>query len=84
MNKILLRMLGYGSAFQVHLAYNIQMEEIFVIKKIKTNINESEASKLIQREINNYTNLNHQLIPRFIGILNKQNGIVIEFVNGPK
>ena len=38
---------------------------------------------MVQREINNYTNLNHPLIPMFIGILNKQNGIVIEFVNGP-
>lgn len=44
-----------------------------------------ESSKLMNRELNNYFKLNHQLLPKFNGTITKQNNadyLIIEYING--
>ena len=52
------------------------------IKKPRMSYNKQEYQKLIDREINNYSKLNHPLLPKFIGTTKIENFLVIEFIKG--
>ena len=58
-----LRNIGIGSTFSVHLAYHIEKQELLAIKKP---YNQIDGPKSFQRETENYTKINHALIPKFL------------------
>ena len=60
--------------------YHIEYEELFVIKK--PNYSDHEVNKLKKREISNYLNMNHPLIPKFIGKTKYNGYLIIEYING--
>ena len=77
---IILRKIGLGTFFITELVYNIEKEELFIIKKpLKL---DPEIDKLMKRELNNYSIINHMFLPKFYGTINKKNYLVIEFING--
>lgn len=51
-----------GSTFNVSLIYLIENEELLAIKK--PHETDENTQKLVQREIRNYTNINHRLSPK--------------------
>ncbi|KAK8898261.1 hypothetical protein M9Y10_000539 [Tritrichomonas musculus] len=75
-----LRQIGIGSSFKVDLVYLIEKQEIIAIKKKNGFSNEHE--KLVFREIENYKQINHPLLPNFYGIVKKGNYTLFEFING--
>ncbi|KAK8887072.1 hypothetical protein M9Y10_038108 [Tritrichomonas musculus] len=77
---IILRTLGIGSIFKVELIYHIEKEELFALKV--PHIIDDETNKLLEREIANYSQINHSLLPRFYGMTKKGKYPIIEFING--
>ncbi|KAK8887861.1 hypothetical protein M9Y10_038920 [Tritrichomonas musculus] len=79
-NCIVLRNIGFGSLFAVELIYSIDYECFYAVKK--KNCIDEEVEKLEKRERENYSKLNHPLIPKFYGTTCKENHLVIEYING--
>lgn len=79
---ISLRLIGIGSIFAVDLVYHISTENIFALKK--PNIITNETTKLINREKDNYKNINHPLFPKFICsfVDDEKDNLIIEYING--
>lgn len=75
-----LRLLGIGSIFKTYLIYLIPHKKLCVIKK--PNIITTETEKLMKREYNNYLKLKCQFLPKFYGIVQNTNYLIIEFING--
>ena len=69
-----------GSVFALYLIYHIKKEELLVIKK--PHYCDFESPKLMQRELNNYLQIKHPLIPKFYGKIKNKDFIVIEYING--
>ena len=63
----------------IQLYYYIEEEVLVVIKK-----SNQRDNKLIEREINNYRNMNHPFVPRFYGTIQdgSNKSLVIEYING--
>ena len=74
-----LRFIENGSLFSIYLVYLIENEEIVIIKRPLLN---SETSKLVKREIRNYTIMNHPNIPKFYGTTKNNECILIEYIYG--
>lgn len=70
-----------GTFFQTRLIYMIESEKILVIKEEYLD-NKSEIVKLFNREKNNYQKFNHPLLPKYYGANDKENSIIIEYING--
>ena len=70
---------GMTVTSSIDLYYHNENGKLFVIKKIF-----KDNEKLGNREINNYANIYHPLMPKYYGIMigNGLNYIVIEFING--
>ena len=77
---IILRTINEGSVFLIDLIYHIEKERLLAIKKPK--FKDIEIPKLIERETDNYRQIHHPLIPKFIGKLENKDYIVIEYING--
>lgn len=75
-----LRFIGSGSGSVVKLGYHIEREELVAIKQLS--IVDGETTKLIEREIANYSRIDHPFLPKFIGASENKELIVIEFING--
>lgn len=75
-----LREIGTGSIFIVHLIYEIERGELFALKK--PHIFSEETDKLYKREVDNYKNIKHPLIPKFYGTIKSKRYLFIEFING--
>ena len=73
-----LRIIGFGAVFKAILLYNFEKEELFCYKTANTFDN--ETPKLLKRELDNYSIINHPFLPKFYGTINKYP--VIEFING--
>ena len=67
------------SSSGIELIYHIEREELFVLKKP---IKNPESSKLIEREIDNYSVLDFPLLPKFIGTVQNKDHYIIEYING--
>ena len=65
--------IGSGSIFKVYLIFHIENEELYAIKRQK--IKDAKITKLMKREIINYSRLKHPL-------LSIDNNIIIEYING--
>lgn len=77
---IILRNIDYGSSFAVDLIYHFEKEELFALKR--PNTNDCGIKKLVEREIGNYTKLNHPFIPKYYGKVKNNNSFIFEFING--
>lgn len=75
-----LKRIASGSSAYTMLAYHIEKEELLVIKK-QFNLSD-EMKYLISREVNNYSKIHHPFIPRFIGTIESNYSIVMEYING--
>lgn len=75
-----IRTLGIGSLFIVILIYHIEKEEFFALKK--PNAKSEEFTKLIERELHNYSKIYHPFLPKFYGKVSESNYEIIEFING--
>lgn len=62
---------GSGSSFCIELIYHIERRELFGIKKPYW-FNDIEIEKLTNREIQNYKNLKHPLLPKLYGYANDE------------
>lgn len=78
-NFIELRDICNTNTSKVSLVYNIETEELMIIKKIRNN---TENCILFYREFDNYVDLGHPLFPILHGINEKEQYLVIEYVNG--
>ena len=78
-NFIELRDICNTNTSKVSLVYNIETEELMIIKKIRNN---TENCILFYREFDNYIDLGHPLFPLLYGINEKEQYLVIEYVNG--
>lgn len=81
-NFINLRTVGIGSIFKTELMIDIVHERLFLFKIPHYEID--EITKLIQREIKNYSKISHPFVPEFYGTIlnNKRYNIIIEYING--
>ena len=77
---IILRTIGNGSTFNAFLIYEIEMEEIFVLKN--PNQYNNEIPKLFEREKNNYKVISHPLLPKYYGSIDEKKSLIIEYING--
>ena len=77
---ISLRIVGIGSNFIAELIYHIETGDLFVIKK--PNSIDNQFPKLIDRQLNNYTHLEHPFFARFIGLTNENKNFVVEYIDG--
>ena len=79
---IQLNHIGSGSGSVVFLYYDIENESFFVGKKFN-NISNS-FTKLQTREISNLLNISHPFLPKFVGIFNSSEQIIValEYING--
>ncbi|KAK8834388.1 hypothetical protein M9Y10_019120 [Tritrichomonas musculus] len=71
-----------GSSFSsvIRLAYYIEKEELVAVKTLQSGITYS-----MDREIENYRNMDHPFIPRYYGTIEEgesNKSLVIEFING--
>ena len=78
-NYVELRNLSIGSSFRADLAYDIENERLVVIKEHYGN--ESEY-KLVKREDNVYSNVDHPLFPKIYGKIEGTQNLVIEYIPG--
>lgn len=78
---ITLRSIGIGSSFETKLIYHVEKEELFVIK-----IPNSKIPDLIDREIKNYSLINHPFIPKYYGYkIDKYRNLrypIIQYIHG--
>lgn len=76
---ILLKQINCGDSGLISLNYHFDSEQLFAIKKQKTN-----DSQFIKREIGNCKHLHHPLFPRFYGTIesNEKISIIYEFIKG--
>lgn len=77
---VALRVVGASNLFTCFLIYYINDEKLLVIKK--SNGNDSQCEYLMEREYMNYINYSHPFMPKFYGIGEEGNYIVIEFIYG--
>ena len=79
---IFLKLIDSTLISQCSLYYNIEEEQLMVIKK--HSLQDVDYQKLKAREIDNYENTSHPLIPTFFGTMEQdgQQSIIIEFING--
>ena len=79
---IFLKLIDSTLISQCSLYYNIEEEQLMVIKK--HSLQDVDYHKLKAREIDNYENTSHPLIPTFFGTMEQdgQQSIIIEFING--
>ena len=75
---ITIRRINQGSLSNVELIYEIEKEELFLIKKP----NNPENDRLIRREFNNYLQIDFPLIPKLYGRIKGTDYPVIQFING--
>ncbi|KAK8841493.1 hypothetical protein M9Y10_027112 [Tritrichomonas musculus] len=75
-----IRNIGIGSSSFVNLIYHIEEERFFALKRPKKY--EINAPNLIEREKKNYPKFNSPFFPIFYGTIEKENSIIIEFING--
>ena len=76
---ILLRVINSTGTALTQLFYYIEKEELVVFKTPN-----QRDDKLIEREIDNYRNMNHPFVPRFYGTIQERSNksLIIEFING--
>lgn len=75
-----LRDIGLGSNFKTVLIYHIERGELYALKK-QQGMNK-KIGKLIKREIENYSKIQHPLTPKFIGAGQNNEYHIIEYING--
>ena len=68
------------SIYELLEIYHIESEKLFVVKQ--RNYFNPEIPKLKERELNNHRKLSHPFIPKFYGVLKRDNSLVLEFING--
>ncbi|KAK8872041.1 hypothetical protein M9Y10_007799 [Tritrichomonas musculus] len=77
---VVLRNIGFGSLFKVDLIYHLEKGELMAIKT--QNGFDKNIQKYIKRETENYSILNHPLLPKFYNSPEGENYLVMEFING--